>query len=120
MKMFFTNRKIFVEVVAVYSDRTAMIFDPYIASRNGSAAAWSIVKLKHLIPAEYVDEKTGGFISKTEKNKLKERLTLHNTEWEATDGSLFTDVEDAISYEQHLVNREMIAENSNVAEEITE
>lgn len=115
MRMFYTARNEFVEVCAIYQDRTAMIFDPYIASKTGPSGAWVIVKLSKLIPEDYVNRE-GKFESKTEKNKLKARLTLHNAEWEATDGSLFTNVEDAIEYERHLVNREIVAENSNAAE----
>lgn len=115
MKMFYTTRSEFVEVCAIYQDRTAMIFDPYIASKTGSSNAWVIVKLSKPIPEDYVNRE-GKFESKTEKNKLKARLTLHNAEWETTDGNVFTDVDDAIEYERHLVGKECVANISDIKE----
>ena len=115
MRMFYTARNEFVEVCAIYQDRTAMIFDPYIASKTGPSGAWVIVKLSKLIPEDYVNRE-GKFESKTEKNKLKARLTLHNAEWEATDGSLFTNVEDGIEYERHLAGKERVANTSDITD----
>lgn len=119
MKMFYTTRSEFVEVCAIYQDRTAMIFDPYIASKTGPSGAWVIVKLSKLIPEDYVNRE-GKFESKTEKNKLKARLALHNAEWETTDGNFFTNVEDAIEYERHLVGKEYVTNTSDITDYIKE
>ena len=119
MRMFYATRNEFVEVCAIYQDRTAIIFDPYIASKTGHSGAWVIVKLSKLIPEDYVNREDK-FESKTEKNKLKARLTLHNAEWEATDGSLFTNVEDAIEYERHLAGKECVANTSDITDYIEE
>ncbi len=115
MRMFYTARNEFVEVCAIYQDRTVMIFDLYIASKTGPSSAWVIVKLSKLIPEDYVNRE-----GKTEKNRLKARLTLHNAEWEATDGSLFTNVEDAIEYERHLAGKERVANTSDITDYIEE
>lgn len=58
--------------------------------------------------------------ARQKKNKLKARLTLHNAEWEATDGSLFTNVEDAIEYERHLAGKERVANTSDITDYIEE
>lgn len=107
MKMFYTTRSEFVEVCAVYQDRTAMIFDPYIASKTGPSGAWVIVKLSKLIPEDYVNRE-GKFESKTEKNKLKARLALHNAEWETTDGNLLQMLKMLLNMKGILLEKNML------------
>ena len=94
-----------VKVYKLFDNKTALIFDPRQAGRckgNG----WQIVAMKNLIPLEYVTDEM--FMSKTEKNKIKERLTLTQATWTCTDGVDFDDCEKAIIHERDLMAAEEV------------
>lgn len=103
MQMFSKNENRIVEVYKFFDNKTALIYNPLVASRqNGNG--WCITPLKNLIPLEYYNEhKENFFLSKTEKNKIKERLTLTKAEWTCTDGTSFNSCEDAINHEMEVM-----------------
>lgn len=105
MKMYYRKNEIIVEVYHFFEDKTALIFSPDIAGRqNGNG--WEKVKLSQLIPLEYFDEHDKRFMSKTERNKIKERLTLTEALWTCSDGIAFKDFDKAILYERELIEQE--------------
>jgi len=88
-----------------YAEHSALVFSPSLAGKqNGNG--WKKTKLKNLIPLEYYKEYARGFMSKSEKNKIKKRLTLTSAIWTCTDGTEFTDCEAAIKHEYELVEEE--------------
>ena len=92
-----------VNVYNFFDNKTALVFDPNQAGRckgNG----WQIIALKNLIPPEYVTDEM--FMSKSEKNKIKERLILTQATWTCTDGIDFDDCEKAIIHEKELMKEE--------------
>ena len=103
MQMFYKNGNRIVEVYKFFDNKTVLVYDPLLASRqNGNS--WSVIPLKHLIPLEYYNEhKENFFLSKTEKNKIKERLTLTKAEWTCTDGVSFNSCEEAINHEMEVI-----------------
>lgn len=105
MKMYYRKNEIIVEVYHFFEDKTALIFSPDIAGRqNGNG--WEKVKLSQLIPLEYFDEHDKRFMSKTERNKIKERLTLTEAIWTCSDGIAFKDFDKAILHERELIEQE--------------
>ena len=89
-----------VRVYNFFDNKTALVFDSNQAGRckgNG----WQIIAIKNLIPLEYVTDDM--FMSKSEKNKIKERLTLTQAIWTCTDGVDFDDCEKAIIHEKELM-----------------
>ena len=109
MEMYFKRNNCVVKVYKFFEDKTALIYNPSIAGKQ-SGNGWEKVKLSTLIPieyTEYIDEYKKGFMSKTEKNKIKERLTLTKAEWTCTDGSIFNSCEEAIIHEKEIMNKEV-------------
>ena len=101
MKMYYRKNEIIVEVYHFFENKTALIFSPDIAGRqNGNG--WECVKMSQLIPLEYFDEHDKRFMSKTERNKIKERLTLTEALWTCSDGIAFKDFNKAILHEREL------------------
>lgn len=105
IKMYSKTQNSIVDVYKINENGTAVIFSSNLAAKqNGNG--WNIVKLKYLIPLEYYNEHSNGFISKTKRNQIKERLTLTSAVWTCTDGTSFTDCNKAIIYEQELMDKE--------------
>lgn len=106
MKMYFKKEESEVEVYHFFEDKTALIFSPYLASKqNGNG--WAKVKLGQLIPLEYFNKETNGFMSKTERNKIKNRLTLTQALWTCSDGVNFKDCDKAIAHEKEVMEKEV-------------
>ena len=103
MQMFYKNDKCIVEVYHFFENKTALIFSPPMASKlNGFG--WVYTPMKNLIPLEYYNEhKDNCFMSKSEKNKIKERLTFTKAEWTCTDGLSFNSCDDAIKHEMEVI-----------------
>jgi len=103
MQMFYKNDKCIVEVYHFFENKTALIFSPHMASKlNGFG--WVYTPMKNLIPLEYYNEhKDNCFMSKSEKNKIKERLTLTKAEWTCTDGLSFNSCDEAIKHEMEVI-----------------
>lgn len=84
MQMYFKDDNAIVNVYQFF-ETTALIFSPSLAGRqNGNG--WIKVKHNKLIPLEYYNscEDKTGFMSKTKKNKIKERLILTHAIWTCT------------------------------------
>ena len=60
------------------------------------------VQMKILVPLDY-SFNNGDLASKSEKNKIKEKLTLSYAEWTCTDGTVFNNCNDAIEYQRKLL-----------------
>ena len=102
IKMFYKKDNCLVEVYNFFEDKTALIFSPSIAGRqNGNG--WEKVKISQIIPLEYYNENKKGFMSKTERNKIKERLVLSEAKWTCSDGVVFNDCDKAITHERNLM-----------------
>lgn len=97
MKMYYKKRNCLVEVGAIFENGTAKVFLPDVMN-------WTTVKLSKLVPEEYWDKENKNYISKTERNKIKEKLTLSHAVWTCSDGVSFQDIEQAINYERSLKN----------------
>lgn len=106
MQMYCKKYGCSVKVYRFFENRTALIFNPSLAGKqNGNG--WDMIPLKTLIPLEYYNEhKDSCFMSKTERNKIKARLTLTKAEWACTDGLFFNDCNEAIAHEYELVKKE--------------
>lgn len=99
MQMFHKKENCLVEVYHFFENKTALIFSPNIAGKQ-NGCGWSYVAIKNLVPLEYYNEhKDNYFMSKSERNKIKERLVLTKAEWTCTDGMSFTSCDEAINHE---------------------
>jgi len=106
MRMYFKKEGSEVEVYHFFENNTALIFSPSLAGRqNGNG--WSKVKLGQLIPLEYFNKETNGFMSKTERNKIKDKLTLTKALWTCSDGESFEDCDKAIAHEKEVMEKEV-------------
>ncbi len=104
MKMYDKKSTNVVEAVDFYSDGTVLVYDPNLgAKQNGNG--WVTVKRNRLIPADYAEMFISG-MSKTEKNKIKQRLTLVSASWETTDGKVFDHLDNAVEHEKELIESE--------------
>ena len=104
--MYFRKEGIEVEVYHFFENNTALIFSPSLAGKqNGNG--WSKVKLGQLIPLEYFNKETNGFMSKTERNKIKSRLALTRALWTCSDGENFEDCDKAITHEKEVMEKEV-------------
>ena len=104
MKMFYKKDNCLVDVYHFFEDKTALIFSPVLGSRqNGNG--WAKIKIGQLIPEDYYDKNKNSFMSKTERNKIKEKLTLTHAIWTCTDGTSFEDCDKAIEHERLLNER---------------
>lgn len=103
MQMFYKKDNCIIEVYHFFENKTALIFNPAIAG-NQNGNGWSYVSIKTLIPMEYYNEhKDNYFMSKSERNKIKERLTLTKAEWTCTDGTSYNSCDDAINHEMEVI-----------------
>ena len=87
--------------------RVALCYDQCLAAKqNGNG--WTLVSLNRLVPAEYFNQQTQSFMSKTEHNKIKSMLTLVSATWRCTDGSEYdhTNLEHAIAHQKELIEKE--------------
>lgn len=103
MKLFYKDKHCEVEVYSFFENKTALIFDPQQASKS-KGNGWQIVAMKRLVPLEYVTNDM--YMSKSKRNEIKRRLTLTTAIWTCTDGTEFTSCDDAIAYEQTLMENE--------------
>lgn len=102
MKMYFKRDNCLVEVYKFFEDKTALIFSPSTAGRqNGNG--WEKVKISQIVPLEYYNENKKGFMSKTERNKIKERLVFSEAKWTCSDGVVFNDCDKAIKHEKEIM-----------------
>ena len=67
-----------------------------------SQNTFETVQMKNLVPLDYSFE-DGSVASKSEKNKIKEKLTLSHAEWTCTDGTVFNNCNDAIEHQRKLL-----------------
>lgn len=102
MKMYYKKDNCIVEVYHFFENGTALIFNPSLAGRS-NGCGWNKVKMSQLIPEEYADEYKKGFMSKTERNKIKERLVLIEATWVCTDGLYFNNFDNAIEHEREIM-----------------
>lgn len=106
MRMYFRKEGTEVEVYHFFEDNTVLIFSPDQASKqNGNG--WRKVKFGQLIPLEYFNKETNGFMSKTERNKIKDKLTLTKALWTCSDGESFEDCDKAIAHEKEVMEKEV-------------
>lgn len=105
MKMFYKKDNAFVEVYNFFTKNgksMALIFSPSAQGKQGNG--WIEVKPSQLIPEEYCNpDVLKGFMSKTERNKIKKRLKLTSAIWTCSDGTDFSNIEDAICYEKKIM-----------------
>lgn len=107
MKMYDKKSTNVVEAVDFYSDGTVLVYDPNLGARqNGNG--WITINRKRLIPADYAEMFISG-MSKTEKNKIKDRLTLYYAEWMTSDGEVYKDIDLALNHEKQLMESEKIS-----------
>ena len=101
------------ETVRVYaidpSENIATIFSAsqYTKTNNG----WQKIKLSQLVPMDFpINNKD--HISKTKKNKAKDRMKLIEATWQTSDGNLWnhSDIDAAVEHELFLMSLE---ENGN-------
>ena len=101
------------ETVRVYAidplENIATIFSTsqYTKTNNG----WQKIKLSQLVPMDFpINNKD--YISKTKKNKAKDRMKLIEATWQTSDGNLWnhSDIDAAVEHELCLMNLE---ENGN-------
>lgn len=106
-KMWDKKRKMIVHVATMYRDNhlRAVVYNPSMAgSNNGNG--WEIIRAKHLVPMEYFDDYSGGFKSKSYKNKIKDRLEIVSIELMTTDGQIFDSYNKATEHESDLYEAE--------------
>lgn len=101
------------ETVRVYAinppENIATIFSAsqYTKTNNG----WQKIKLSQLVPMDFpINNKD--YISKTKKNKAKDRMKLIEATWQTSDGNLWnhSDIDAAVEHELFLMSLE---ENGN-------
>ena len=107
--MFYKNDNCIVEVYHFFENKTALIFSPSQAG-NQNGFGWVYAPMRTLIPIEYYNEHNNCFISKSKRNKIKERLTLTKAEWTCTDGVSFNSCDEAIRHEMEIIEKEKEAE----------
>lgn len=116
MKMFYKKDNTFVEVYNFFAKdgkSVALIFSPSAQGKQGNG--WIEVKPSQLIPKEYYDPTTvKGFMSKTQRNKIKKRLSLTSAIWTCSDGTSFSDIENAIAHEKEIMEKENNEKENNL------
>lgn len=99
------------EVVRVYEvkDGMALIFSASQYQRDGGG--WQKIKMTQMIPIEFPVNKNE-YVSKTMRNKAKERMKLVDATWETTDGKQWAhkDIDAAIEHELEIMNYLMTSE----------
>ncbi len=108
------------ETVRVYAidpvENIATIFCPaqYIKVNNG----WMKIKVSQLVPMDFpINNKD--CVSKTKKNKAKDRMKLIEATWQTSDGNLWShsDIDAAVEHELFLMSLEGVNnEESGVQE----
>lgn len=94
-----------VKVVAIEKRNNknyALVYITSIAT-NQNGNGWFWVCMKDLIPYPQAEAYKPGGMSKTYKNKIKSHLNLSYAEWTCTDGSTYTDIEEAIQHQEKLL-----------------
>ena len=106
--MFDRTLRVDVDVYKFSSDnKTALCWNPALAAKQ-SGNGWIEMSRKRLIPYPYAEMFKMGIESKTELNKIKERLTLSDAIWTTTDGQQFShkDLNVAIRHQKRLLEEE--------------
>ena len=85
-RMYYKKHNCMVDVFSVFQENhiMALIYSPSAAGNN-NGNGWMKVRAKELIPEQYFDGNSG-FISKSYRTRIKDRLTLVNATWMASDG----------------------------------
>lgn len=110
-RMFYKDKRIFVEVYETFhkdGKNFALVFSANQYKNTGNG--WQTIRFNKLIPEAYWNNKANSFQSKTDRNKIKERLHLVNPIWASSDGTQFTNINDAIDYETILAQKEKESE----------
>lgn len=109
------------ETVRVYaidpSENIATIFyaSQYTKINNG----WQKIKLSQLVPMDFpINNKD--YISKTKKNKAKDRMKLIEATWQTSDGNLWnhSDIDAAVEHELFLMSLEENVNKENTGGQI--
>ncbi len=104
------------EIVRVYdvTDGIATIFDPSLYQRQNNG--WAKVKTSQVVPLDF-PLNSKDYVSKTKKNKAKDRMQLVDATWRTTDGMLWnhSNIDAAIEHELELMDSE-----SNQHEEVVD
>lgn len=89
----------------------ALCFDPDQAAHS-NGQGWCKVSIKRLVPEAYANKVTGEFISKTERNKIKQELTMVAATFQCTDGTLFdvSQMDEAIEHQKKLMEDAAVAQ----------
>ena len=105
-RMYYKKHNCLVDVYNVVQEKhmMALIYSPSAAGNNGGNG-WMKVRVKELIPESYFDGNSG-FISKSYKARIKDRLTLVRATWMASDGKCFDDAKEAFEYEENIYKNE--------------
>lgn len=102
--MFYKSDKCIVEIYNFFDNKTVLIFSPQAANQQ-HGNGWIYTSIKNLIPIEYYNEHKDIFLmSKSERKKIKERLTLTKAEWTCSDGLSFNFCDSAIKHEMEIFN----------------
>lgn len=104
-RMYYKKHNCMVDVYSIYQENhmMALIYSPQTAGSCG--CGWMKVRAKDLIPEQYFDGNKG-FRSKSYRTRIKDRLTLINATWMASDGKCFDDVKEAFEYEENIYKNE--------------
>lgn len=80
----------------------AICYDTEQAGRCGQG--WCRMRLKDLVPAAHANPITGQFMSKSERNRIKEKLQIVSATWKCTDGELYDHsmLNEAIEHQRNL------------------
>lgn len=105
-RMYYKKHNCMVDVFSAFQENhiMALIYSPSAAGNN-NGNGWMKVRAKELIPEQYFDGNSG-FISKSYRTRIKDRLTLVNATWMASDGKCFDDAKEAFEYEENIYKNE--------------
>ena len=105
-KMYYKKHNCMVEVYNIICENhlMALIYSPATAGgQNGNG--WMKVRAKDLIPEQYFDG-AAGFISKSYKTRIKDRIKIVKSTLMTSDGEIFESMDEAFAHEETLYNNE--------------
>jgi hypothetical protein len=105
VEMYYKKDGCKVTVSSFFENGTALIFSPSLAGKS-NGAGFIKVKVNQLVPVDYFEEHSKTFISKTERNKIKSRLTLVSALWECSDKMQYKSCDEAVEHERELIEKE--------------
>lgn len=105
-RMYYKKHNCIVDVYGVFQEEhmMAIIYSPSTAG-NQNGNGWMKVRAKELIPEQYFDV-SSGFISKSYRTRIKDRITLTSATWMTSDGKYFDNMDQAFSHEELLYSNE--------------